>query len=216
YQDHLTKFVVLRPLKTKTADEVSDILLDIFCLFGAPYILHSDNGREFCNRVIENLASKWSAIKLVHGKPRHSQSQGSVVERANQDVRDSLVAWMTDNNTSGWANGLRIIQNVTVVACFSATGIYVPPAMIFPRKRMKPELYVEAPVGTLPLISDSGYMNLNIFIDWLKHFARHTKPTEDDPVLLLLDNHSTHTGCLESDKEPLRKQNGPNMIYKQL
>ncbi|KAG8293443.1 hypothetical protein J6590_016402 [Homalodisca vitripennis] len=56
-----------------------------------------------------------------------------------------------------------------------ATGIYVPPAMIFPRKRMKPELYVEAPVGTLPLISDSGYMNSNIFIDWLKHFARHKK-----------------------------------------
>ncbi|XP_054272927.1 KRAB-A domain-containing protein 2-like [Macrosteles quadrilineatus] len=110
YQDHLTKFVVLRPLKTKTADEVSDVLLDIFCLFGAPYILHSDNGREFCNRVIENLARKWSAIKLVHGKPRHSQSQGSV-ERANQDVRDSLVAWMADNNTSGWANGLKIIQN---------------------------------------------------------------------------------------------------------
>lgn len=51
YQDHLTKFIVLRPLKTKTADEVSDVLLDIFCLLGAPYILHSDNGREFCNQV---------------------------------------------------------------------------------------------------------------------------------------------------------------------
>ena len=44
YQDHLTKFVVLRPLKTKTADEVSDTLLDIFCLFGVPNILHIDNG----------------------------------------------------------------------------------------------------------------------------------------------------------------------------
>lgn len=61
-------------------------------------------------QVIEKLAIKWSAIKLVHGKPRHSQSQGSV-ERANQDVRDSLVAWLADNKTSGWAKGLRIIQN---------------------------------------------------------------------------------------------------------
>lgn len=51
YQDHLTKYVVLRPLKTKTANEVADVLLDVFCLFGAPNILHSDNGREFCNQV---------------------------------------------------------------------------------------------------------------------------------------------------------------------
>lgn len=51
YQDHLTKYVVLLPLKTKTAEEVADNILDIFCLFGAPNILHSDNGREFCNQV---------------------------------------------------------------------------------------------------------------------------------------------------------------------
>lgn len=47
---------------------------------------------------------------MVHGKPRHSQSQGSV-ERANQDVRDSLVAWMSDNQCQNWAKGLRIIQS---------------------------------------------------------------------------------------------------------
>ncbi|KAJ8875458.1 hypothetical protein PR048_023353 [Dryococelus australis] len=44
YKDHLTKFVVLLPLKTKKAHEVADIILDIFCLLGAPNILHSDNG----------------------------------------------------------------------------------------------------------------------------------------------------------------------------
>lgn len=38
YQDHLTKFVVLRPLKTKTAEEVADILLDIFLsIWGSQY-----------------------------------------------------------------------------------------------------------------------------------------------------------------------------------
>ena len=51
YQDHLTKFVCLRPLKTKTAEEVAYHLVDIFCDKGAPHILQSDNGREFCNEV---------------------------------------------------------------------------------------------------------------------------------------------------------------------
>ncbi len=51
YQDNLTKFVILRPLKNKTAVAVAEELVDIFCIFGAPRILHTDNGREFNNSV---------------------------------------------------------------------------------------------------------------------------------------------------------------------
>ena len=38
YQDHLSKFVVLRPLRTKSAEEVAFNLVD-FCLFGAPNVI---------------------------------------------------------------------------------------------------------------------------------------------------------------------------------
>ena len=96
YQDHLTKFTILRPLKSKTAEELAFQLMDIFCMFGAPFILQSDNGLEFSIRIIQNLADMWPGMKLVHGKLRHSQSQGSV-ERSNQDIQDMLVAWMSDN-----------------------------------------------------------------------------------------------------------------------
>ena len=72
YQDHLTKFVVLRPLKSKTADEVCDNIIDIFTLLGAPCILQSDNGREFVNKIIDSLVNTWPNFKMVHGKPRHS------------------------------------------------------------------------------------------------------------------------------------------------
>ncbi|XP_024875382.1 KRAB-A domain-containing protein 2-like, partial [Temnothorax curvispinosus] len=51
----------------------------------------------------------WPDLKIVHGKPRHSQSQGSV-KRANRDVQDILVAWMEDNNLSKWSEGLRFCQ----------------------------------------------------------------------------------------------------------
>jgi len=47
--------------------------------------------------------------KIVHGKPRHSQSQGSV-ERANQDVENMLVSWLEDNKTKKWSNGLKFVQ----------------------------------------------------------------------------------------------------------
>ena len=47
YLDHLTKWTVLRPLKTKKAEEIAENLVNIFCHFGSPVLLHSDNGREF-------------------------------------------------------------------------------------------------------------------------------------------------------------------------
>ncbi|KHJ40577.1 hypothetical protein D918_09352 [Trichuris suis] len=55
YQDHLTKFVVLKALKSKTAEEVAHNLVDIFTLLGAPSILQSDNGREFAIKVVTSL-----------------------------------------------------------------------------------------------------------------------------------------------------------------
>ncbi|XP_060856078.1 KRAB-A domain-containing protein 2-like [Metopolophium dirhodum] len=51
----------------------------------------------------------WPELKIVHGKPRHSQSQGSV-ERANQDIENMLTTWMQDEKNRHWSKGLRIIQ----------------------------------------------------------------------------------------------------------
>ena len=99
YQDHLTKFVQLRATKSKRAAEVAHHLLDIFCIFGAPAILQSDNGREFANSIITELAAMWNGLKIVHGKPRHSQSQGSVERAINRDIEDILFSWMEENCT---------------------------------------------------------------------------------------------------------------------
>jgi len=62
YQDHLTKFVILKPLKTKRAEEIAYNLMEIYTTFGAPAILHSDNGREFVNSVINELHNMWGDV----------------------------------------------------------------------------------------------------------------------------------------------------------
>ena len=64
--------------------------MQIFPYFGVPRILHSDNGREFINNVIEGLqAMRHIEIQLVSGRPRHPQSQG-LVERAHQTLQKKL------------------------------------------------------------------------------------------------------------------------------
>lgn len=35
-------------------------------------------------------------------------------------------------------------------------------------------------------------INARHFLDFVKHFVKHVKPTKDKPVLLLLDNHDSH------------------------
>jgi hypothetical protein len=51
----------------------------------------------------------WNDIKIVHGKLRHSESQGSI-EQAKQDVESMLETWMETNNTTKWSEGLRFLQ----------------------------------------------------------------------------------------------------------
>ncbi|XP_060861774.1 KRAB-A domain-containing protein 2-like [Metopolophium dirhodum] len=53
----------------------------------------------------------WKDLKIVHGKPRHSQNQGSV-ERANKDVENMLASWLQDNKTKKWSNGLKFVQSM--------------------------------------------------------------------------------------------------------
>jgi len=72
YQENFTKFTILRPLKSKTAEEVAYQLMEFFYTFGAPITLHSDDGREFANKIIQNVADMRPGMKPVHGKPRRS------------------------------------------------------------------------------------------------------------------------------------------------
>ena len=51
----------------------------------------------------------WPDCKPVHGKPRHSQSQGSI-DRANRVVEGMLACWMRENSSTNWSDGLRFVQ----------------------------------------------------------------------------------------------------------
>ena len=110
YQDHLTKFCVVESLTSKrAAEDAYKLLTSVFLVFGARHILQSDNGREFTASIITELKELWPELAIVHGKPRHHQSQGSV-ERSNGDIHDMLVIWMRDNYTINWATGMQFVQ----------------------------------------------------------------------------------------------------------
>lgn len=99
----------LGPLKSKHAINVTKELLKIFFTVGAPKILQSDNGKEFVAGVIEELVKLWPHCIIVHGRPRHPQTQGSV-ERANADIENMMRAWMIDRKSTNWGRGCYEVQ----------------------------------------------------------------------------------------------------------
>ena len=98
YQDNLTKFVSLKPLVDKSSASIKTALAEIFNLFGAPKILHTDNGGEFRSRdLINNFLKRfWPDIIIIRGKPYNPQSQGSV-ERSNGHIKQMMSSLLNED-----------------------------------------------------------------------------------------------------------------------
>lgn len=82
---------------------------------------------------------------------------------------------------------------ITIVACMNASGSFVPPLVIFPRKNMSEQLKKGAPPGTIFAAHPSGWIQIVSFTQWFRHFIEFVYPTKEKPVLLLLDGHFSHT-----------------------
>ena len=109
--DHFSKYHVLFAMLSKEASEVAlNLTRHVFAYFGLPYLLQSDNGREFVNSIIEELVERWpGSCKIIHGKPRSPWVQG-LVERTNACVETMIAAKRNDTGTNEWSTWLPDIQ----------------------------------------------------------------------------------------------------------
>ena len=80
----------------------------------------------------------------------------------------------------------------TVVCAMSASGVYVPPMMLFKRKNMNKNLMKGATNGAVGVPSPTGWMDTTIFVKYLKHFICHVRPSKSNPCLVILDNNVSH------------------------
>ena len=80
---------------------------------------------------------------------------------------------------------------ITVLSCCSASGHVLPPMIVFDRKTLKAEMTVGEVPGSMYGLSESGWVDGELFDLWFRHhFLSHTPPLR--PLLLLLDGHSSH------------------------
>jgi hypothetical protein len=62
---------------------------------------------------------------------------------------------------------------------------------------MKQEIMNGTPPGSIHACHPSGWIQREDFFQWFLHFIKHTKPTKEDPVILVLDGHYSHTRNME-------------------
>lgn len=133
------------------------------------------------------------------------ESGFSTVQKRCQKV----VAAKGKKQVAGISSGERGV-NSTVVCCCSAAGQYIPPMIIFKRMRMAPELKIGAPEGSLVEISETGYIDSDLFVKWLQFFIDTVRPSKERKVLLCLDGHTTHSKNLKALE--LARDNGVIML----
>jgi len=81
---------------------------------------------------------------------------------------------------------------VTLVYAVSACGNSVPPLLIFPWKYFKDPFVADGPPGCIGSANPSGWVTIEEFVLFIKHFIIHTQFSKEHPVLIVLDNHASH------------------------
>jgi hypothetical protein len=88
-------------------------------------------------------------------------------------------------------------ETVTAAVCMSASGLFMPPMLIFPRMKKKQEFELGLPPGGWAEAHSSGWMTADLFLVWFEKFIKFSKATRESPTLLIVDGHSTHTKNLQ-------------------
>ena len=99
--DRLSKFPFVYPIKSKSAEEVSEKLLDFICLV-SPFksmCFQNDRGKEWLNKVVDNLLNAVGIDRRV-SSAYTPQSQGTV-EVFNKNLADAIRK-CAETNTSNW------------------------------------------------------------------------------------------------------------------
>ena len=110
------------------------------------------------------------------GMPLDPKSMKAIAEKGMKDP-----SYVSSGNRS----------QITAVGCICAAGFSIPPMLIYDRKTLHPDMTIGEIPGTFYGFTSNGWMDQELFENWLvSHFLRYAPPVR--PLLLLLDGHSSH------------------------
>jgi hypothetical protein len=100
-------------------------------------------------------------------------------------------------------------DHITVHPCISASGVVMPPCIIFTKTYPSTAYAAEGPPGALYACSDCGHMTEEIYVKWFKDIFLQFCG-QDRPQILIQDNHISHLSTAVID---LAIENNITMYY---
>src|SRR5699024_2435350 len=133
--DGYSRFLNAIPLPDKSMDTVVNALTTrFFPLFGLPERIHSDNGTEFRNQLMERL-NHFLGIRHSFSSAYHPQGNG-IIERAHRFVGNALRSFAEDDPTR-WDELIQVLVMSYNQTVHKSTG-FTPYFLFFGRPPINP------------------------------------------------------------------------------
>jgi hypothetical protein len=149
-QDYFSKWIELFPLVDKTAKGVADVLVkEYFTRYGLCESLHSDQGLEFDNFIMQEVCNLWG-VRKTRTTPFAPWSNG-MVERSNRSIKQMLCHMCCQVWKDDWDERLPFIRMSLNATRHSTTG-YTPFQLFMSRcedPRLPYDLLYGAPRSTV-------------------------------------------------------------------
>lgn len=132
--DYLTKYVEVKALPSKNAEEICEFIIEVVCRHGCIKTLITDQGREFCNALNEELCQMLGIEHRVSA-PYHPQTNG-LTERFNQTLCSALAKYVNEKQDD-WD---RYLHQVAFAArtCQQKSTKETPFYLLYGRKAVLP------------------------------------------------------------------------------
>jgi len=133
-QDYMTKWVEAIPIPNQTAATITKELIAVFCRYGIPDILHSDQGRNFESTLLQQTLDAFGVAKS-RTTAYHPAGDG-LVERFNRSLLQMLRAYVDQTD---WEQYLPFVLYAYRTAVHRSTGVS-PFELMFGRCAHKPPI----------------------------------------------------------------------------
>ena len=98
--DEMSKMLFIIPVRNEKAQITADALLKLFLTYGIPNKIHSDNGKAFCNKVVEKLLE---SLDIEHTKTvAYNSRSNAICERQNSVILNMLGCLSTAQKHKWW------------------------------------------------------------------------------------------------------------------
>lgn len=123
--DVFSRYIWLRPLRSKESTEVADALESIYQSEGPPKIIQCDNGREFHGTVTQ--LAEVLGCQIINSRPYYPQSQGKI-ESSHKSWKSKIKYDLLKTIDSNWVRDLpkyAMLRNEEYHSSLKASPFYV-------------------------------------------------------------------------------------------